>query len=249
MEQVSAAVKIKKFAGAIRNNRANDSRSVQTVILHDESVYLAIPQLLSNLSNEKSHLIHVLTFGGGDKTAVVQKLQSLLQILNRNKLVRVLCLNSGQIEDQEIENFAETLKNLLSRLNFTFDLQVARLGSDRLTTNQQIHDIDANESNEFISIRIAELFQSEGFPSVTEFPMAVDEKQSEDLHSLDCVERAEFCPESQEIVVNGDDCEDQRSERIVDAYEFIIVLIILFFLFNFIFHLFSNCYVIFKYFK
>lgn len=153
MKQVSAVSKIKKFTGTIRNNRTNDSRPVQTMIIHDESVSLAIPLLLSKLSDEKSHLAHVLTFGS-DKTPVVQKLQQLLQILNRNELLRILYLNGGQIEDREIESFAETITRLLSRLHFSYDLLVVRLMPERRMNNtaikHKIHDIDANESHEFI---------------------------------------------------------------------------------------------------
>lgn len=249
MKQVSAVSKIKKFTGTIRNNRTNNSRPVQTMIIHDESVSLAIPLLLSKLSDEKSHLAHVLTFGS-DKTPVVQKLQQLLQILNRNEMLRILYLNGGEIEDREIESFAETLTRLLSRLHFSYDLLVVRLMPERRMNNtaikHKIHDIDANESHEFISSRIARLFQSDGFPMDEQLQEDGVENHSEDLHSLEYVDTVAFRPqthETQEIQVEG---EDWKSESIGDVYEFIIVLIILFFLLNFLFHLLRNCYLIFK---
>lgn len=170
---------------AVNTNLSNDSKSIQTVIILDESVSVAkvtwrftkqiIPLMLSKLSYEKAQLVHLLTFGA-DETPVAQKLQSLLQTLDANKRVEILLLTNEKVQDhKEIEIFAENLLKFPDGAHFSADdFKVVRLASECRQSTLQINndptaqyklfDIDATESNEFIASRIAELFRSYAFP-------------------------------------------------------------------------------------
>lgn len=213
--------------GGVRVNQGNDSNSIQTVIIFDESASVAkgtqrftekiIPLALSKLSHKKSQLVHSLTFGS-DKTSVIEKLQSLVQTLDANKEIRILFLTNAEV--QEVETFAETIMKFLSRTHSSADLHVVRLASEceqswlrisNTTTKYNLFDVDANESNEFIAIQIEELLGSGSFPmhkplrrvknsSKTQGQSKdVGDKQSGYARSLDYVEKAQFSPENRKI--------------------------------------------------
>lgn len=187
MEQTtSAANKLKTFMGAIRTTRVNqdnDSNSIQTVIIIDESASVAkgtrrftekiIPLVLSKLPSKKSQLVHLLTFRS-EKSSVFKKLQSILQKLDANKRIRIVVLTNAEVQDrQEVENFAETIMEFLSGSNSSADCHVVTLASEcgqsLLGINDRTKkinhfDIDATESNDIIATRIGELLHADRFP-------------------------------------------------------------------------------------
>ncbi len=220
---------MRQFAGAIRSNRDNDlgPNPIQTVFILDENVCATkktwrftekiIPLVFSKISYEKSQLTHLLTVVG-DKSPVMQMLQSILQTLDVGKRVRILVLRNGNGPDRdEMENFTESLIKFISGTNFTFEFQVVRLASecqdsviqiDDGAIKYQLFDIDAKKSNAFIATRVVELFNSKDFkifdqeqkqevmvPSIIDvtsasvIAMELDAKRSDDLPISTC----EFC--------------------------------------------------------
>lgn len=168
-----AANKVTKFMGSFKTSQDNDSNSIETVIILEESERFTeklLPLVLSKLPYEKSQLVHLLTFFN-DKTRVVQKLQSLLRTLDADKRIQVLVLTYEK-DPGRIDNFAESLIRFLSGTTFPCDVQIVRLASEcrqtfrinNTTTIYKLFAIDSSESNEFIATRVAGLLHSDSFP-------------------------------------------------------------------------------------
>ncbi|KAJ6641381.1 Flagellar attachment zone protein 1 [Pseudolycoriella hygida] len=144
-----------------------------------------IPMVLSKLNHNRSQLVHSLSFGKNtlsinknirkmlkletstSEDIIVRKFNTLLQTLDARKKVRILVLIDGTIQNhRKAEHLAQTFTEILGEFHFSANLQIVRLASNFCrsinATNCKVIEIDAKESNETISSRIAALFDPTG---------------------------------------------------------------------------------------
>lgn len=220
-----------------------DANPTQTVYIINESVPAIhifkeeiIPKIMgTKLCNEKSQSVHLVTFDTGE-TSVVPKLQSLLQTLDTNKRIQIVALIDGEVQDrQDIENFAEILGKFFNDSSLSVDLQILRFKSKIQERNKyNIFDIDANESNEFIALRICEILN----PRSTRMKKQLRIDKSVSVKLSDSTSVAAGNVNDEQSKVPSDMKIDRRyrnSDSMDDVVETITVVTILFFLLLFIY--------------
>ncbi|XP_037040028.1 reticulocyte binding protein 2 homolog b-like [Bradysia coprophila] len=108
-----------------------------------------VPMMLSKFFHESHQVVQLVTILR-HRTATAQTIQSLVQTLDATKRIRIsVVANGDDVEQQEIENFAETVIDLLSQSGYSFELQVVRLASGnvnkcKLVDIETTHEIFAN---------------------------------------------------------------------------------------------------------
>lgn len=110
--------------------------------------------MLTKMLYGDSQLVHLVTFVR-HKTTVADMVHSLLQTLDTSKEIQIFVLTKVN-EQQEIDDFAETLIEHMSATNVSYEIQVVRIATSKSPSRKySLVDIDAGESSESIAKQIA----------------------------------------------------------------------------------------------
>ncbi|KAG4066509.1 hypothetical protein HA402_007145 [Bradysia odoriphaga] len=137
---------------AVPNINRNSIQTVFIIYEHPSTTHISqqfteevVPLMLSKFFHKSCQTVELVTILR-HKTTTAQTIQSLVQTLNATKRIRIsVVANAHEHEQQNIEHFAETVIEFLSRFGYSFELQVVRLASPKPTTNGfKLVDIDVN---------------------------------------------------------------------------------------------------------